>query len=164
MIFETVKDYLLDSAFSNRSLKMLKTIEMFKDVCWALSQYADVETSQSQSSTSAPQCHHFNLSTLVLPDLEQMFENRTPSNYTNQLITINVPTYLIQELHRWFPKSENSLQQNLWYLFLCCAIAALMSLSPKPDFSHTTRCRNLLNLVSICQKRWLSRKLLVPFE
>ena len=74
MIFETVKDYLLDSAFSNRSLKMLKTIEMFKDVCWALSQYADVETSQSQSST-APQCHHFNLSTLVLSDLEQMFKH-----------------------------------------------------------------------------------------
>ena len=132
---------------------------MFAELCLSMRMLK-----QAKAKAPPPQCHHFNLSTLVLPDLEQMFENRTPSNYTNQLITINVPTYLIQELHRWFPKSENSLQQNLWYLFLCCAIAALMSLSPKPDFSHTTRCRNLLNFLSICQKRWLPRKMLVPFE
>ena len=86
IIFENVKDYLLDSAFCNRALKMLKKLKclkMFAELCLSMRMLK-----QAKAKAPPPQWHHFNLSTLVLPDLEQMFKNRTPSNYTNQLITI----------------------------------------------------------------------------
>ena len=51
---------------------------MFAELCLSMRMLK-----QAKAKAPPPQCHHFNLSTLVLPDLEQMFKNSTPSNYTN---------------------------------------------------------------------------------